>query len=556
MKQTIPKFFNKAQRDAMAISAHDSFFVCSRGTGKSEGIDARFILQMVWAMPRSCGAFISPTYTKALQNTLPAICHALSRWGYIKDVHYFVGRKAPLNRNFRLPFITPMSWDHVIHFFNGTIMHILSFDGSMSANSMSLDWIIGPEAKYLDYNKIKSEVNPANRGNRQYFDECPWHHAVLYSTDMPTSKMGYWILDKDKEMQSDHIVMIRDTYRELMMYKDMPEKTEYVERKIKELSQELAWYRKWQPRKNAKEGDTPFEYTVHYAEYDIFDNYEIVGEEFISQMKRDLPPLIFRTAILNERLRKIANGFYSALDDNAHFYIARDNGAFSEIGYDFKKAAKVGCAKDGDFDFNKPLHIAFDANSAINSLVVGQVDKSLNTLKVINSFFVKTPDKLPELVEKFCDYYGAWMKREVVFYYDHTFVWTNAISDESYADIIIKELEKHKFNVTTVYIGQAYKHDLKHMYIDKALKGNPEYLFPQFNLMNNEYLKIAMEQTGVRQGRNGFEKDKSPERTEDSPDNPDELKTHITDAFDTLFIGTNFYYTEPMTCSGGVGFAA
>jgi hypothetical protein len=418
---------------------------------------------------------------------------------------------------------------------------------------MSLDWLIGPEAKYLDYDKIKNEVNPANRGNRQYFDDCPWHHAVLYSTDMPTSKMGYWILDKEKEMQPDHIDLIRDTYRELVHYKQLPEKTGYVEKQIKELSQELAWYRKWQPRKDPKEEESPFEYTVHYAEYDIFDNLEIVGEPFIAQMQRDLPPLIFRTAILNERLRKIQNGFYSALEDHAHFYTTKDNGAFSSIGYDFKKAAKVGCAKDADFNPQKPLYIAFDANSAINSLAIGQVDQAKRTLYTINSMFVKTPDKLPELVDKFCRYYADWSKREVVFYYDHTFVWTNAISDKSYADIIIEELERNKFNVTPSYIGQAYKHDLKHLYIDRALKGDPEYLFPQFNLMNNEYLKIAMEQTKTRQGRNGFEKDKSPEKTLDTPDNPDEHKTHITDAWDTLYVGCNFYYIEPIHINGGVG---
>ena len=75
-----------------------------------------------------------------------------------------------------------------------------------------------------------------------------------------------------------------------------------------------------------------------------------------------------------------------------------------------------------------------------------------------------------------------------------------------------------------------------------------------FNVLNNEYLKIAMEQTGVRQGKNGFEKDKTPESTEDTADNPDELKTHVTDAWDTLFIGVNFFYSEPTNLSGGILF--
>ena len=60
-----------------------------------------------------------------------------------------------------------------------------------------------------------------------------------------------------------------------------------------------------------------------------------------------------------------------------------------------------------------------------------------------------------------------------------------------------------------------------------------------------------MEQAGVRQGRNGFEKDKSVESTPDTVDNPDEQKTHVTDAWDTLFIGMNYHFAE----SGGYGFA-
>ena len=63
-----------------------------------------------------------------------------------------------------------------------------------------------------------------------------------------------------------------------------------------------------------------------------------------------------------------------------------------------------------------------------------------------------------------------------------------------------------------------------------------------------------MEQTGVKQGKNGFEKDKTPEHLPDTPDNPDEHKTHVTDAWDTLFIGVNFFYTEPSMLSGGIMF--
>ena len=51
--EVVDKFFNKMQRHAMSINAHDEYIVASRGTGKSEGIDARIILRNVWEMPGS-----------------------------------------------------------------------------------------------------------------------------------------------------------------------------------------------------------------------------------------------------------------------------------------------------------------------------------------------------------------------------------------------------------------------------------------------------------------------------------------------------------------------
>lgn len=167
-----------------------------------------------------------------------------------------------------------------------------------------------------------------------------------------------------------------------------------------------------------------------------------------------------------------------------------------------------------------------------------QVGKTIATRK---SMFVKTPRKLPELVQDFCDYYRLLINRDIIYYFDSTAIHTSAASSESYHNIVVRILSANGFNVRDVYIGNPMRHDEKHTYIDLALKGDGRYLFPTFNLYNNEYLKLAMEQAGVKVGRNGFEKDKSMEKLEDSPDFPDEQKTHITDAWDTLFIGCNFY---------------
>ena len=152
------------------------------------------------------------------------------------------------------------------------------------------------------------------------------------------------------------------------------------------------------------------------------------------------------------------------------------------------------------------------------------------------------------------DYYRPKLRHEVVVYYDHTFTWETGAQAESYADVIRRVLEENGYDPTMVYVGQAPRHDWKHLNIDRTLKGDPEFLPVRINLYQNEFLKIAMEQTGVRQGRNGFEKDKSAEGTPDTPDAPDQYKTHITDAFDTLWLGMNFFYQEPGAAATGIYF--
>lgn len=544
------KYFNRMQREVMMIQANKTYVVAARGTGKSEGVDAPFVLRNVWAMPRSTGAMISPSFTKAWGNTLPALINGLKMWGYYPERHYFIGRRAPESANFGTPFREPLrdAWANCVHFWNGTVMIILSFANAMSANSMSLDWVIGPEAKFLDYEKIKSEVNPANRGNRAQFDGCPWHHSELFTTDMPNTKAGRWIIDKENDMDPDHINLIKVLYKEREKYRIKEDPSEWDLRMIRELTADINAARRYQKvRRPDPLVKQKREYTVYYGEYDVLDNLEVLGEDFIWQMKRDNPPLIWRTAFLNERLFRVPNCFYSALDENIHFYIPKDVKASYGLNFDTED-----CLNDDDLQTLEPLHIAFDSNAAISGACVGQKDG--DKMRTLKSFFVKTPEKLPELCKKIGHYYRNKVNREIVFYFDHTFVWETGSSDESYADTIIRELTSAGLKVTPVYIGQQPRHDWRHKEIDRALKGDGDLLFPMFNQYNNEFLKIAMEQTGVKTGKNGFEKDKSPEREPDSPEAPDEYKTHITDAWDTLFVGMNFFYTEPSNKSAGIVF--
>ena len=224
--------------------------------------------------------------------------------------------------------------------------------------------------------------------------------------------MGRWILDKQEEMQPPHIQLIRNLYKELQDYKRKP-LTEHTMRMIRELQRDLDIARKFQPALKPNDKKKR-EYTVFYGEYDVFDNLEVLGEDFIWQMQRDSPPLVWRTAFLNERLMKVPNGFYSALDDRIHFYQPADNGRLKNLGSNWKQLSSCGCLGDGDLDFDKELHIAFDSNASISTAVVAQLDG--NTMKIIKSFYVKTPSKLGDLVQQIADYYRPKLNHDVVVY--------------------------------------------------------------------------------------------------------------------------------------------
>jgi len=78
-----------------------------------------------------------------------------------------------------------------------------------------------------------------------------------------------------------------------------------------------------------------------------------------------------------------------------------------------------------------------------------------------------------------------------------------------------------------------------------------QLLFPMINKNNNEALVIAMEQTGIYQGPEGFKKDKRGEKLAESDEDLSEHRTDGTDAWDNLWIGMNYFLHEN-SFSGGL----
>jgi len=71
------------------------------------------------------------------------------------------------------------------------------------------------------------------------------------------------------------------------------------------------------------------------------------------------------------------------------------------------------------------------------------------------------------------------------------------------------------------------------------------------NKNNNEALILAMEQTGIYQGPEGFKKDKRGEKLAESDEDLLENRTDGTDAWDTLWLGMN-NFPASQSFSGGL----
>ena len=189
MEQT-KKYLNRAQQEALAIAAHTEIDICGRRFGKSFGIVSQRIMRNVMFMPGSTGCFVASSYKQAHTRTLPAALSGLAEFGWIRDIHYVIGKRPPQKLGYRQPIIPLNNFDDVVSFYNGAQMLIVSQDVKMSSNSATFDWIIGDEAKGLNFDKLKDETGGVKSRcipfeEEQISDRCvccgkPAKHMVVW----------------------------------------------------------------------------------------------------------------------------------------------------------------------------------------------------------------------------------------------------------------------------------------------------------------------------------------------------------------------------------------
>ena len=517
-------YFNEPQRLTQLIGANISVIVAGRRTGKTDSIAAPFVLRNMQRMPGSTGGIVVPTFKHGLTNTLPGLFAAWKRWGYIQGVHYVVGRKPP--KSFARAIIEPSDYEHVISFYNGSVAVIISQDRPGSSNSLTLSWLLIDEAKFIDYERLKDETLPANGGIKSYFGKHSFNHSIMILSDMPQTQKGSWFLHYKEKMDEELIDTIKATIYEIW-------KTKERVRRLKGEGKTVPKYLKSYLRTLDTNLNKMRSVAVYYKEYSSIENLQLLGENYIKQMKRDLTPKTFQTSILCQRIGIAKDGFYSSMREG-HKYNASDFEYLDSLGYDFAPEA-MDCRADKDINPLAPICIGMDYNANINWIVAGQPEG--RRLNIIKSFYVKFERKIPALIEEFCNYYMHHQYKTVVYYYDTTALGANyAVNEQDFHWVVCHEFEKRGWQVEDVYLGNPMRHDEKYLLINQGFAGK-QRLMPFFNRQNNDDLILAIQTAGVVRGRNGFRKDKGGEKLDETEENLLEHRTDGTDAFDTLYIG-------------------
>lgn len=523
-------YFNDVQRRVQLIGARTSVVVAGRRTGKTDSIAAPFLLRNMQRMPGSGGGIVVPTFKHGLTNTIPGMLAAWKRWGYKEGLHYVIGRQPP--PFFQEPIVKPRESEHVLYLYNGSVAYILSQDRSYSANSLTLSWLLVDEARFVDHEKLQTETRGAMGGIKADFGHKSCWNSMMILSDMPQTQRGSWFLRYREKMDPGLIRVIEaSVYEEWKIIRRIKEMRlrgihppEYLRKYLRGIDRNLNRLRSQ---------------AVYYKEYSSIENLQLLGEDYIRQMKRDLTPKTFQTSILCQRLGIAKDGFYSSMTE-AHKYVSSDTSVL-DARWKENDFSALDSRGDGDLDPDAPICIGMDYNANINWIVAGQTKKGAGSaagrLNVLKSFYVKYDRKIPELVADFCRYYAFHRCKHVIYYYDTTALSSNyAVNNVSFHSVVCDEFHKHGWEVSAVYLGQPMHHHDKYLLINQAFAGR-QRLMPFFNRENNSDLILAIQTAEVERGRNGFRKDKSGEKLKETEENPLETRTDGTDAFDTLFIG-------------------
>ncbi|MEX2591661.1 MAG: hypothetical protein WD426_02720, partial [Anditalea sp.] len=491
--------YNIPQVEMSLVRPQMGTCIWGRGTGKTEGPGAEFILRNALDMPGSLGGIVSITYDKLLNMIIPALKVGWLRMGFKENVHYWV-RKAPPDE-LQIPncYRQPDTNAHLIKWFNGSAQLLISIDRVYISNGASLAYIYADEVKFFPREKFK-EVLLTLRGQAHLYGDQSCCESLLLTTDQPTPGMpGDWVYDIESDSNTEVAAIILAVQKEIF---DLSQEKEKANKKRqKQIDKEIDAY---------LDDINTLRIGLNYVtRASTADNVHALGIKVIENFRDTLTPFEFSLSVLNRKPNKPEDSFYHLLDEEKHGYYAPNN----EFIDGLTGRTEKDCRFDADLVNELPLELGCDYNSAINWVTIGQEKDA--SYDLINSLYVLKPKKIKDLVSDFDKYYRHKKKvnNTIIYNYDHTAVGEDAKSDISFADEWIRGLTSKGWNVMDNYIGYSPNHRSRFYLWQQVLAGDQKLKPFRINRGNNIDLLISLKATVTRKDKKGdFQKDKSSEQ--------------------------------------------
>ncbi len=518
-REPITKYGARPHQLVHLTRANKTVIIAGRGIGKTTDILAKKLYDLVYSMPGCMINFYAETYQQILLVTLKEIKVGWERLNFIEGLHYVV-RKAP-PKNWPRPYRAPEKPEFSIFFHNGTCIQLLSQD--VFNNGGSSQAMVCDEARRLNQDKF-NQVYLAMRDD-SLWPGNPDFRSLTFTTDQPVSPQERWLFEYENMMDPVQIELIQhyQYHQDQLLFQlhtgdNSSNQQKQLKRRINKLQKVL---------NELRQG------SVYFCEFSTIENIAALGVDYIQDMKRILPDHTFRISVLNERMEKPPNSFYPEFNIDVHTYNRFDYGYLGNIQPRDLDSHTQTCLQDGEINSSEGLDIALDVGGNINVVVTGQDHGDV--YYTLSGFHVKNPEGITHLAENWCDYYEPHHTKEVRFIIDNTDRFRMPTQSRA-SDEFAKTLRKRGWTVYIEDIGVIPSPESRHLDINKLLREKDPRL-PKLRLhkrhCNN--LIIGIESAGIREGKSGWEKDKSAERNKSIPQ---ERTTHLPDAWDKLICFT------------------
>lgn len=454
------------------------FNVWSRGTGKSGGIGLLHY-ERLRVLPRAKFFLIAPTYKLILNNCLASMIKFWESLGLKeydwknKSGHYVVGRTPPTH--FEKPFNPPRQYEHVITFWTGYTIEMLSMDRPDLLRGGSFDGGDADEVALLNKEHLFKNLLPTIRGNAEkYGDNHPFHGKFSGFTSMPWLARGQWVLDYETIQHEDPL--------------------------------------------------------FHYSEATAECNVYALGKDWIRNQRAVLTPEIFNVEIMNERIKRAQGGFYHKFDDVKHVYSPG-------ISYvDDPGGRGVLVDRYTDHNPDQLIDLSFDFGGWFSGALLFQQSHSAKGTaagvveRLIDSFYVLKDEAAEDLVDQLLQKYTNQKVKYVRLYGEPRGHDPSAHGKTLYE----KVADRFRTNGWIVEIkvtnSPAHSHDRRYAFINDILEESKQ--LPRLRI-NEDNCKSPIISLKLAEKTHDLKKDKSLEkdRTFDQ-----RRATHFSDALDYFFM--------------------